>query len=127
MGKDTKSCTEDPQQPRILGEDPEHQSTHPTVEQDRQACCERTLANIQKALGASNAGADDDDFAMVVSDLSVDLTNLVTAKIFDIPVRGSFCMHRECFDLNTWPMTATSNPNALTNPAWSIIAGLWRS
>jgi hypothetical protein len=84
---------------------------------------ERTIADIQKALGSSNAADDDDDFAMVVSDLSVDLADPFTARIFDMPVRGSSCLHRECFDLHTWLMTRQSKSK---RPYQPCMVDVWK-
>lgn len=52
---------------------------------------------------------DDDDFAVVQADLSVDLADPFSAKVFETPVRGSSCLHMECFDLANWLNTRPSN------------------
>ncbi|KAI9735414.1 MAG: hypothetical protein M1818_006420, partial [Claussenomyces sp. TS43310] len=67
-----------------------------------------TLDNIKATLSGSMN--DDDDIAMVSSDLTLDLTDPFMAKIFNIPVRGCGCLHRECFDLETFLMTRNSKP-----------------
>lgn len=59
---------------------------------------------------------EDDDFAMVVSDLSIDLADPFSAVIFDIPVRGSSCLHRECFDLQHFLTTRVSKPKRQNQP-----------
>jgi hypothetical protein len=64
----------------------------------------QTLNAIKKSL-AGPTSDDDDEIMMVVTDLSVGLTDPFTAKIFDIPVRGTSCLHRECFDLKTFLTT----------------------
>jgi hypothetical protein len=66
-----------------------------------------TLNKIKKSL-AGPAPGDDDDFAMVISDLAIDLADPFTARIFEIPVRGNTCLHRECFDLKTFLLTRNS-------------------
>lgn len=38
-------------------------------------------------------------------DLSIDLTDPFSAKIFEVPARGVSCTHMECFDLETWLTT----------------------
>jgi hypothetical protein len=73
-----------------------------------------TLGTIKKLL--SPAGNDDDDIAMVVSDLSLDLTDPFTAKIFETPVRSKHCLHRECFDLETFLQTRNSKPKRPQQP-----------
>jgi hypothetical protein len=74
----------------------------------------RTLEAIKKSL--SPVGADDDDFALVVSDLSLDLADPFTARIFEIPVRSKHCLHRECFDLETFLQTRNSKPKRPQQP-----------
>lgn len=38
-------------------------------------------------------------------DLSIDMTDPFSAKIFEVPARGRGCTHMECFDLETWLIT----------------------
>lgn len=60
---------------------------------------DETRTIIKRRLGAD---IDDDDLAMVSSDLSINLADPFTFSIFTIPVRGKACTHLECFDLETW-------------------------
>ena len=76
----------------------------------------KTLDSIKKAL-APPLTEDDDDFAMVVSDLSIDLADPFTARIFEIPARGSSCLHRECFDLETFLCTRNSKAKRPNQPS----------
>ncbi|KAH8687900.1 hypothetical protein BGZ60DRAFT_522533 [Tricladium varicosporioides] len=73
----------------------------------------KTLDAIKKSLAPSD---DDDDIAMVVSDLTIDLADPFTARIFNIPVRGDSCLHRECFDLETFLLTRNSKPKRPQQP-----------
>jgi hypothetical protein len=73
-----------------------------------------TLDKIKKSLAA--APNDDDEIAMVSSDISVDLSDPFTARIFETPVRGSNCLHRECFDLETFLLTRNSKPKRPLQP-----------
>ncbi len=82
--------------------------------QQRKIPAEETLNSIKKSL--ANPAADDDDFAMIVSDLSIDLADPFTARIFEIPARGSSCLHRECFDLETFLQTRTSKAKRPQQP-----------
>lgn len=75
----------------------------------------QTLNAIKKSL-AGPTEDDDDDFTMVVSDLSVDLADPFTARVFEIPVRGSSCLHRECFDLEAFLLTRNSKFKRLGQP-----------
>ena len=65
-------------------------------------------------MGATN---DDDDFAMVVSDLSVDLADPFTSRIFNVPARSTSCLHRECFDLETFLLTRNSKSKRPNQPS----------
>jgi hypothetical protein len=76
----------------------------------------KTLDTIKKSLARPQT-EDDDDFAMVVSDLSIDLADPFTARIFEIPVRGSSCLHRECFDLETFLLTRNSKSKRPNQPS----------
>lgn len=60
---------------------------------------------------------EDDDLLIVASDLSIDLTDPFTARIFEIPVRGKDCLHRECFDLPTFLLTRVSKPKRPEQPS----------
>ncbi|KAI1876275.1 uncharacterized protein JN550_001771 [Neoarthrinium moseri] len=62
---------------------------------------EETRAKIQKRLGGSSDPGDD-EIAMVVSDLSINLADPFSYTLWAIPVRGKDCTHLECFDLETW-------------------------
>jgi hypothetical protein len=73
-----------------------------------------TLESIKRVLAPP--AADDEDFAMVVGDLTVDLADPFTAKIFEVPVRSKHCLHRECFDLATFLQTRNSKPKRPQQP-----------
>lgn len=61
----------------------------------------RSIEAICKAL-SGGLEDDDEDIAIVATELTIDLADPFMARIFDIPVRGSTCLHRECFDLQTF-------------------------
>ncbi|CZS99401.1 uncharacterized protein RAG0_07728 [Rhynchosporium agropyri] len=81
-----------------------------------------SLDNIKRSLGG-HVAENDDDIAMVVSDLSIDLADPFTARIFDTPVRGLNCLHRECFDLETFLITRTSKPK---RPGQPCMVDVWK-
>ena len=59
---------------------------------------------------------DEDDILLLDPHVSIDLIDPFTAKIFDIPARGRYCLHRECFDLETFLQTRKSrSPGAPTS------------
>jgi len=74
-----------------------------------------TLNKIKKSLAGPSG--DDDEIAMVTSDLSIDLADPFMSRIFEIPVRGSSCLHRECFDLETFLLTRNSKPKRQDQPS----------
>ncbi|KAG4428358.1 hypothetical protein IFR05_016159, partial [Cadophora sp. M221] len=74
-----------------------------------------SLDKIKRSL-AGPVGNDDDDIALVVSDLSIDLADPFTTRIYNTPVRGSSCLHRECFDLETFLVSRTSKPKRSGEP-----------
>ncbi|TVY41126.1 Zinc finger MIZ domain-containing protein [Lachnellula occidentalis] len=80
-----------------------------------------TLEAIKKSLAPVND--DDDDFAIVASDLTLSLADPFTARIFDIPVRGTKCLHRECFDLETFLLTRHSKPK---RPQQPCMVDVWK-
>lgn len=72
---------------------------------------EDTLKEIQSRV---TAAPDEDGIAVInrtgdtAHELSIDLTDPFSAKIFTIPSRGAACTHMECFDLETWLTTRPS-------------------
>ena len=92
---------------------------------------EDRLRTLPKVLPASEAldtiksslsqpPGNDDDIEVVDAHLSIDLTDPFMATIWDTPVRGRACTHRECFDLDTFLKTRKSrskdDPGAPTSP-----------
>ena len=78
---------------------------------------QRVLASIKTIPKAQSLGAitttlmgskDDDDLVLVDPHLSIDLVDPFMATMFKIPVRGLYCLHRECFDLDTFLHTRKS-------------------
>lgn len=64
---------------------------------------QETRQQIQARLSSNNT---DDDELMIMDDfISIDLRDPFTTRIFEIPVRGLSCTHRECFDLSTFLQT----------------------
>ncbi|OBT60482.1 hypothetical protein VE03_10107 [Pseudogymnoascus sp. 23342-1-I1] len=67
------------------------------------------IASIRAKLTDTPASADD-DVALVSANLTIDLADPFTARIFAVPVRGAHCRHRECFDLETFLVSRTTKP-----------------
>ena len=74
---------------------------------------EEALTIITKTLAKSNGGDDtegngDEDLRVVDAHVSIDMTDPFTSRIFNVPVRGKACLHRECFDRDTFFETRKS-------------------
>lgn len=82
----------------------DHQQVTEQILEKNRIPADETLKKIKAIL----SGSDDDDIVAVSTDLTIDLTDPFMAKIFDIPVRGKYCLHRECFDLYTFLETRAS-------------------
>ncbi|KAF2494309.1 hypothetical protein BU16DRAFT_591313 [Lophium mytilinum] len=80
-------------------------------------------SNILNAIRASLAGLDaDDDLCITSSNISITLFDPISAyKIFDIPVRGRDCQHKDCFDLETFLQTRKRK-----HPTWPTVVDNWR-
>lgn len=65
--------------------------------------------------------AEDDDIQVVNAHLTIDVTDPFTAKIFDIPVRGKCCPHRECFDRDTFLMTRKARTTAINRDKDTVL------
>ncbi|KAK7991941.1 hypothetical protein PG996_013046 [Apiospora saccharicola] len=74
---------------------------------------EHTLSVIRKRLGGPSGDTDDDDIAIVASDLTIKIADPFSFCIFNIPVRGANCEHLECFDLETWLNTRPSKKSCV--------------
>ncbi|KAL4937508.1 hypothetical protein BDV06DRAFT_72004 [Aspergillus oleicola] len=54
---------------------------------------------------ARNPGDEDDELSIVSDDLKINLVDPYTARLFEVPVRGAYCEHTECFDHETFLQT----------------------
>ncbi|TVY73176.1 Zinc finger MIZ domain-containing protein [Lachnellula suecica] len=91
-----------------------HQQIMDNCLQDQRIPASQTLDAIMKSLAPAND--DDDDLAIVATDLTLSLADPFTARIFVTPVRGRTCLHRECFDLETFLLTRNSKPKRPQQP-----------
>ncbi|KFY66355.1 hypothetical protein V496_02106 [Pseudogymnoascus sp. VKM F-4515 (FW-2607)] len=67
------------------------------------------IADIRAKLSHNNVD-EDDDVALVSANLTIDLVDPFTCRIFTTPVRGVRCRHRECFDLEAFLVSRSSKP-----------------
>lgn len=76
----------------------------------------KVLEQIKASL--TSKPGDDDDLTVVDNTITIDLIDPFSARIFDIPVRGLSCRHRECFDHEIYLQTRNEN--------WSCMVDEWR-
>ena len=80
-----------------------------------------SLEAIKKSLAASDA--DDADIVVTTSITIIHLFDPHTlTKIFDVPVRGVACPHRDCFDLETF----LSQRDPKNKPRMPSVVDCWR-
>jgi len=76
-------------------------------------------AAITKSLSSTD---ETDDIAITSSNLTIKLFDpYSSSKIFDTPVRGAACAHRDCFDLETFLATRKRE-----HPNWPTMVDCWR-
>lgn len=96
--------------------------THDSIK-DQIPCISATesLSAIKKSL-AGAGGDDDDEVAVTSSALTIKLFDPYSGcKIFDIPARGKDCLHRDCFDLETFLQMCKRQ-----HPGWPSVVDCWR-
>ncbi|EMC98577.1 hypothetical protein BAUCODRAFT_145646 [Baudoinia panamericana UAMH 10762] len=81
---------------------------------------EESLETIKRSLGGGGGANNDDDVTMVSTNMTIKLFDPISgSKIFDTPVRGERCKHRDPFDLEVFlsqcrrPPTPLSDPNSI--------------
>jgi hypothetical protein len=53
--------------------------------------------------GVADKDKDEEEEILIIdAHISIDITDPYTARVFEVPVRGKKCLHRECFDLQTF-------------------------
>jgi zinc finger MIZ domain-containing protein len=98
-----------------------HQQIMDMCLQKQRIPAEQTINSIKASL--SGSVGDDDEISMVTSDLTIDLADPFLARIFTTPVRGSNCLHRECFDLETYLNTRNSRQK---RPQQPCMVDVWK-
>ncbi|KAH7086374.1 hypothetical protein FB567DRAFT_69456 [Paraphoma chrysanthemicola] len=77
---------------------------------------EQVVEAIRRKLGG---GIDDDEVAIVESNLTINLFDPFSAsKICDIPVRSKACLHNDCFDLDTFLDTRGRKGDVSVPDSW---------
>lgn len=75
-----------------------------------------TKLSIQRSMTSS-----DPDVQIVNDSVTIDLIDPYTARIFDVPARGSSCRHHQCFDLDTFLQTRKRK-----HPGWPSLPDEWK-
>ncbi|ELR04192.1 hypothetical protein VC83_03099 [Pseudogymnoascus destructans] len=86
-----------------------HQQIVDMCLQEQRVTAKEMIEDIRAKLSNSNID-EDDDVALVSANLTIDLADPFTSRIFTIPVRGVRCRHRECFDLETFLISRSTKP-----------------
>lgn len=85
----------------------------------------QSLAAIKRSFSNpshSSSGDDDEDFIMTSSTLTIPLFDPFRAdRICAIPVRGAACLHRDCFDLETFLSQCRRE-----EPGYPCVPDCWR-
>ncbi|KAI4135626.1 MAG: hypothetical protein LQ347_000522 [Umbilicaria vellea] len=71
---------------------------------------------IQRSMTCS-----DPDVQIVNDSVTIDLIDPYTARIFDVPARGRFCRHHQCFDFDTFLQTRKGK-----HPGWPGLPDEWK-
>lgn len=78
---------------------------------------DQTINDIKRKL--SEGGNSDDDVVMAESTLSINLRDpFIGSKMCDVPVRGTACLHHECFDLKTFLDTRPKEGEVTAADSW---------
>ncbi|KAL9129783.1 MAG: hypothetical protein Q9217_001859 [Psora testacea] len=64
----------------------------------------------------SKGALADPDIEVLQPEITIDLTDPFTAKIFNVPTRGRSCQHDQCFDLETFLSTRASKGKKKDEP-----------
>ncbi|KAH7148917.1 hypothetical protein EDB81DRAFT_480665 [Dactylonectria macrodidyma] len=83
-----------------------HDSLRSMIENFEHTAAEETREKLIRRLRPS----DSDDLIVEDKTLLVSLADPFSATMVETPVRGSKCLHLECFDLETWLQTRPSKP-----------------
>lgn len=80
-----------------------------------------SLNAIKKSLSGEDSG-DDDDIVLTSSNMTIKLIEPYSGcNMVDIPVRGSDCLHYDCFDLEVF-LSFCKRPH----PGWPTVIDCWR-
>ncbi|KAK4626450.1 Zinc finger MIZ domain-containing protein 2 [Fulvia fulva] len=81
---------------------------------------EQSLTTIKRSLSGQDDG--DDDLAVISSTMTIKLTDPYSGcRVFDTPVRGATCLHKDCFDLETF-LSMCKRPT----PGSPAVVDCWR-
>ncbi|KAJ9504101.1 hypothetical protein H2202_000157 [Exophiala xenobiotica] len=76
---------------------------------------EEVSASIDAALNGNNTINADEDLVISQPNISIDLVDPFMSTMWNTPVRGKMCHHRECFDLDAF-LDSRTNHDGVTSP-----------
>jgi hypothetical protein len=79
---------------------------------------------LKRSLGGGLDDADDDEIAMVSSEITLSLVDPFSSQLYTIPVRGNQCLHREVFDLETFLLSRLLKPASTPTSSLNILPAL---
>lgn len=79
---------------------------------------EEFSASINAALNGTNNISADEELVISQPNISIDLVDPFTSTIWNTPVRGKMCQHRECFDLNAFLDSRTDHYGVTSPDQW---------
>lgn len=96
-------------------------TTHETIRNSlRRVSAAESLDAIKKSLSGEDCG--DDDIVLTSSNKTIKLTEPYSGcNMVDIPVRGSECLHHDCFDLEVF-LSLCKRPHE----GWPTVVDCWR-
>jgi hypothetical protein len=95
-------------------------TSYDTVKRDcLEKYCKPAKAVLSEIRTKLSGSSDDDDIAIVESNLTINLRDpFSAAKMCDIPVRSRACLHNDCFDLETFLSSRPRKGDVSVSDAW---------
>ncbi|KAK5449624.1 hypothetical protein LTS15_008699 [Exophiala xenobiotica] len=83
-----------------------------------QISAEEVSASIDAALNGNNNTNTDEELVISQPNISIDLVDPFMSTMWNTPVRGKMCQHRECFDLDAFLDSRTDHDGVTSPDHW---------